>query len=206
MKKLFLLSIVITVFSSCEDELVPTPPPPPPPPNYAPMTVGDWWAYRMVSYNSMTGDSNVYSNPDTVRVLSDSVANGHTYYKLSGGPYNFHDEHFEYDSAGYVLYENGYLRLTYVNYTDTFWDDSVTNRYRQLISDANPTSVPAGTFSTQNFRTTYFTDFGPPCPTDTIYLDFQFTENVGVVRYSYHYSAVAGCIWIERQLVDYYVQ
>ncbi|MFT4524468.1 MAG: hypothetical protein ACI85F_000611 [Bacteroidia bacterium] len=160
----------------------------------------------MVSYNSITGDTNVYANPDTIRVLSDSATNGRTFYKLSGGPYNFHYQHFVHDSAGYVFTENNYLLYTYVNFTDTFWEDSVTNRYRQLIEDLEPTSVPAGIFNTLNFRTTQFADLAPQCPNDTVYLDYQMSENIGVVRYTYHYSAVAGCSKVERQLVDYYVQ
>ena len=207
MKKHLLIALVSMATISCEDDIVPTLPPPPPPANYAPLTVGNWWAYQLVRYNYYQQDT-IYGSIDTLRVLADTIINGQIFKKLSGNRYSFNSPVFVRDSSGYVINSQVTLDYQYVNYTDTILVTYGNADFPKYLSiDSEPTLVPAGVFSTVNFgHKVYDFTWATNCGIDTAYWNIKMAENVGIVEYCYHYSAPGPCSPQIRRLVDYYVQ
>ena len=209
MKKHLLIALVSVATISCEDDIVPTLAPPPPPANYAPLEVGNWWAYQLIRYEYSQNDT-IYGSVDTISVLADTLINGETFKKLSGNRFSFYSPIFVRDSSGYVVNHLGNLDYTYVNFIDTFHTPSPNGGYSQyLIVDPEPTVVPAGTYNTINFlRKEYNFPVPSSCGIDTAYWDIRLSEDVGIVEYAFFYSATASgpCSRTTRQLVDYYVQ
>jgi len=203
MKNTALLILVIISFASCQENEVPTPTSA----QYISWTVGDWWVYEWATYYYNTGDT-IIRSLDTTYALADTMINGETYRTLSHGIYPWHSEKLHVrDSSGYIVDVNGRLVYSYVNFTDTFENYLAPTGgwFTQMFVDTVPTSVPAGTFSTINYRTTA-RHFTVACGDSIFYSDRQFAEDVGMVRMSYHYSAPGPCIDNVRILTDYHIQ
>lgn len=161
----------------------------------------------MVQINHHQNDT-IYGSIDTLYVMADTIIAGESFKKLSGNRYSFASPTYIRDSVGYVIDQSGRIDYTYTNFTDTFSQSYVFGEFDQFLSiDADPTIVPAGSFSTINFGWKAF-DFPNTfnCGQDTAYWDIRMAENVGIVEYSYYYSAPGPCNPNVRKLVDYYVQ
>ncbi len=206
MKNLILFTLAISLFSCKKTELVD-----PDSPNYMSWSEGDWWAYEFAKYDYNNGDTTVFS-VDTIFALADSMINGQLYRTLSGGLFpGQNNQMFMRDSSGYVVNISGTIIYSYENFTDTLSSGSDSNLgvswYGKMVHDAEPTLVPAGSYTTINYQTVAVNNLMQyPCGLTQIVSDRQLAENVGMVRMSYHYSAPGPCIEHVKVLVDYYRQ
>jgi hypothetical protein len=179
--------------------------------NYLPSNDSSWWAYSrfMVDVN---GNRQLIGR-DTLWSIGEIESNGETYSQFIGSlePYSggVHTIFLMRDSSYHLVDGSGNIILPYLNFTDSFnhfYEGGELIWFSQLIADTVPTVVPAGTFTTVDFRASHFRQPTGNCPDSIGYRHNQFAENVGLVRSTYWYSSQGGCSYIERALESYHIE
>ncbi len=178
--------------------------------NYLPANDSSWWAYAIYTVDT-NGIRNLFAR-DTLRTLEETTLNGQTYMEYYGSLWLYTSPVSTFlmrDSANHLVYGDGTIVLPYLNFTDSFnrtYENGALVSFSQLIADTEPTTVPAGTFTTVDFRGSRFRQPTPFCADSIGYHPNQFAENVGLVRATYWYFSTGGCSYIERVLESYHIQ
>jgi hypothetical protein len=178
--------------------------------NYLPSNDSSWWAYSITRVD-INGDRNLLGR-DTLRVIGEIESDGEVYTQYVGSLLSYFNNPPEFlvrDSAHHFVDGNGTIILPYLNFTDSFnlmnYGDGITS-FAKLVADAQPTIIPAGTFTTIDFRGTFFVHPTNFCPDTVGFMHSQFAENVGLVRSTYWYTSQGGCVYFERLLESYHIE
>jgi hypothetical protein len=177
---------------------------------YMPHSVGSWWAYSIHRRDPVFGD--VFLGRDTLRVVGQFTENGNDHIQFEGSMlmYNSGIQTFSvWDSAGFVVNDNGTIILPNMNFVDTFnhfYSNGELVRFWKLIADSVNTVVPAGSFQTVDFRGHQFREPIGNCVDTVGLMHSQFAHGVGLVRATYWYSAQGGCVFQERELEAYHLE
>jgi hypothetical protein len=178
--------------------------------NYLPTNDSSWWAYSVT--NVFSNGDRILVGRDTLRSLGEMEVNGQTYIQYEGSLWFYSttiSTFLSRDSANYLVDDNGLIILPYLNYTDTFnhfYSNGNLVRFSKLITDTAPTAVPAGTFTTIDFRGVQFRQSNSYCTDSIGYYHHQFAENVGLVRSTYWFSSTGPCRYFERVLESYHIE
>lgn len=210
-KSFLLICILIVTISSCKKEETPQPSNDSPyTSTYIQLKVGNYWIYE-----SGIADSNGVVNNvsiDSFYIAKDTVINNKTYYIQTSLSAPFVISIFR-DSSGYLLGTDGKILFSENNFTDVLRTDSVyisptSNAIGYGISKmANKDSVitvPAGTFSTRNFRTAFI--LFPPYNTqpNPRYSNTLYAHGVGRVLQTAR--SINGNIVVYQKLLRYHIQ
>lgn len=206
-KALFVFAVVALIASCKKDKSIPydNDTPPPQNTNFTPMTIGSYWVYEYSSTD--TNNITTINGTDTVRVVQDSIINGNTYRMFKGNlSYACSTCYFfRRDSSGYLVNQNGRIMFSATNFTDTLYIDTTqpllyTANYK-MIADTSIT-VPAGTFSTYDYRGHVYITNPNPIPNPRITGNF-YANSIGIVKSRYVF--VGGTDYLEAKLLSYYI-
>jgi hypothetical protein len=180
-----------------------------------PSTIGSYWVYEC---NNRDTDGNItpMGITDTVRIIGDTVIGGENFVSYEGTIYGApKSKWFLRDSSGYIIDENGNIKYSTVNFTDTLesYVEGIDFKIDWFMSSNTNTivNVPAGNFSTldyqghcrklngQNF-------FG--CGTQTYVVHNYFAPNIGLIKGStiFFGQLETTCNDIERVLKEYHIE
>ncbi len=207
MRKVLFLLFIVSIISSCrKDVAIPegndfegtaTPVVP-----FVPLTVGSFWVYDY--YLLDTNGIETYMNSDTMRIIKDSIINGHAY-SVFKGSYERKCTNcisLRRDSLGYLVNENGFIYFSATNFSDTLenFSDSTQLFYFKMTHKDSLISVPAGVFPVYDYERIlhYYLDLRPPqrC-------HYFYSYGVGIVKTQWKYYAPPN--YNAAKLVNYYI-
>lgn len=178
--------------------------------SYLPSNDSSWWAYSVSRVD--TSGNRLLIGRDTLRVIGEMESNGEVYTQYEGSLHVYSSNSPTFlvrDSANHLVDGYGNVILPYLNFTDSFnfanYGNNITS-FAKLVADVEPTVTPAGTFTTIDFRGTFFVHPTNFCPDSVAFMHSQFAENVGLVRSTYWYSSHGGCVYFERLLESYHIE
>jgi hypothetical protein len=208
----------LLALGSCKKEKDEVPVPPASQPqvtydNYSNLKVGNYWIYQEFSVDSL-GNGPATSDFDSCYVEKDTSMNGKMYHKLvTESP-----AHFPYqeiillrDSLSYTVNVQGMIRFSSTDFTSVFNhyylmnpSDTTAEVSSVMINDPVSTIVPAGSFSTLDFRTTY--NMHPPYAAagHMRYMHARYAKNIGLVAETQRFFA-GSPNYTERRLVRYHL-
>jgi hypothetical protein len=181
-----------------------------------PLTIGSYWVYEDIIVDSL-GNETSLNNRDSMWVAFDSVINNETYAAIKGvySPLTMPISQDSIimllrDSSGYLVDYTGGIQFAAPNLTDTIDSgfvlvgaDTLYQWSRKMGPIVQSTTVPAGTFNTLDFPTTYISDKPVPPPNPRIHHKYM-AENIGIILESYSYASQRNT-QIEKRLVNYYI-
>lgn len=208
---LFIATLSILLFNSCSKDL-PIPEPQTIYPNYTPMTVGSYWIYDWYNVDSNGNSVQIPGLTDSVYIAGDTIVGTDTFAVRVGTWYGTWPlREYWRDSAGYLVNPWGGISFSATNFTDTLYISYVNTqmkKYRIMMDVGEIVTVPVGTFRTLNAAYVYEKIIGTwPSVCWPIYdiHDFQYAENVGMVRTSLQWLGNPACIVEEGRLRAYYI-
>lgn len=213
MKNLALMFSVCALFYSCKkNDETPETPTPVTYDSYSNLKVGNYWVYERFNLDTVGGIYTSLNVFDSSYIEKDTVVNGNTYYKLMAINYPNTEYIGEYlrDSLSFIVNLTGSIVFASQNFTDTFYthyyilntgssDDTVSYIYSKMADDNFSIEVPAGTFATKNYRTTYmmWPDFamtgGAVRP-----INYRCAKDIGLVEQTLIFFAYAPDYTIRR--------
>ena len=229
--KLFRLSLLAllcaTTLLSCKKDDEGQNPNPQPEPvittydNYSALKVGNYWIYEYFDVDSM-GNATSKNLFDSCYVKNDTIINGNTYYRLVQPSAYFSDptiypqSRLLRDSLHYIVGSRGGIQFSSQDFSTVFasrYQIEMQNDTLGLITvkmEPSPTTVtvPAGTFSTLNFRRTFNLYPNWSGPRNYGYEHSRYAKDVGLVVQtmpSYLLQLRLG-MSVEKRLIRYHVQ
>jgi hypothetical protein len=210
---------VIVLSSACKKEKdeIPSETPTPTPTtyeNYTNLKVGNYWIYQEYSVDSL-GNGSATSFFDSCYVEKDTIVNGNTYHKmvkLSSGGWPEIETLLLRDSLSYTVNQKGKVYFSSADFTSVFnrnymmasTSDTLCVYSSKMINLLENTNVPAGVFSTLEFRTTY--KMFPPYTYGGTYrhLHLRYAKNIGLITETMLFF-VSSPMYNERRLVRYHL-
>lgn len=207
MKKLALLIFVVTI-CSCKKEKdeIPTPATPSTPAttNCFPLTTGSYWIYER--FNLDTNGVETVVSVDSSYISGDTVIAGNTFSIFVGDLLGPTYLNFRRDSSGYLVDQNGTIRGSNTNFTDTLWSGSISGSgdfYYKMIPGTS-LSVPAGTFTAFDYLGAItITQVGYPWDTSRN-IHTYFADGIGLIRETTYFLSSPN--YIGRRLLRYNIQ
>jgi len=183
-----LLLMTIVLFSSCEKNDSK-------PENgngYAMLKTGNYWIYNLTKIDSL-GVETITENYDSAYISGEIVIRGHKYFKMQHSYWSLTtpSEWFR-DSSDYLVNSVGDIVFSSKNFNDTLHKsfniaiglngiDTTYTCYYMMADKDLLTTVPAGNFSTLNYKGTYvvnerYHDYNSPLTSN-----FYYAKGVGLV-------------------------
>ena len=216
MKKIFLASVILALFAtSCkkkphpmkfgivEDESTESGPTVQ---EFAQLNIGNYWVYHEYKIDTL-GNANLTPRVDSTYIPGDTIINGNTYYIYVHNPYGGQPyTNYYRDSSNYLVDINGKVLMSPTDFISVLETNSVSGVFSSTYQMADKDIsliLPAGIFSTINFKGTYnmlpgFDQWG-----STRYTNTRYASGVGKVSYDYYY--VSSPDVYEKRLVKYNV-
>lgn len=182
--------------------------------NYSALKTGNYWVYRLFEITP-SGDAVATSNFDSCYIEKDTLIKGTTYYKMVR-PNNVGMPPVSYlrDSLHYTVDNDGMIWFSSENFSSTFRDyyyvlnnlnDTVAHITTNMADKDVVVNVPAGSFTTSSFQTTFdmwpnYDDAG-----DIRRMNTRYAKGVGIVSETLQFYT-ANPNYFERRLVNYNVQ
>ncbi len=179
---------------------------------HLPLKTGNYWVYNTYKIDTL-GNETIISTVDSTIISGDTIINGLTYYILkgnyAGGRIRILD--ILRDSSGYLVNDEGEIKFSEDNFTDTlsitnvtFGDSTYTTTYYKMEKHNAPVTVPAGTFDdVLNYKGTikFYRASNP------IYKDKNtfYAKDIGLILDTFYYGSEAHSYRYERRLVRYNV-
>lgn len=215
MRKLFVLAMLIAVVAtSCKKDDDPDPNDEIPPVstiNYYPMKVGNYWVYETYKIDSSGVETNE-GKIDSIFVKSDTIVNGHTYYKLFGnrlGGSQYTQIGTYRDSSNLIVSIDGAILLHPTNFTDTLTTEvhmqdnmKIYSYYTIMENPSAQLTVPAGTFNVIRLMTDYIIYIHNPTYSRKHYK--YYTDGIGMIQESFGFASQR-YVNYERRLVRYHL-
>lgn len=160
--------------------------------SYLPLKAGNYWIYENFNLDT-NGNYTSTGIIDSDYVAGDTLVNGTTYFKwLRNNSTLGASTYIVRDSLHYIVDIIGAKLFSSQNFTDTFdvsygysspaHTDTIYFRYFKMDGSNVSVFVPAGTFITQDAKTTYI--LYPPFSNGLAnprYINLYYAENVGLV-------------------------
>jgi hypothetical protein len=196
MKKSVLVLITCIAIYSCKKKDEATPPLATPAvvyADYSNLRTGNYWIYERFSLDTALVTYTSLNIFDSSYVEKDTVINGNTYFKLMQINYPYNNEYapvYLRDSLNYIVNISGDLQFASQNFIDTFYthyivqgfNDTICYIFSKMADDNLSITVPAGTFVTKNFKTTYLMYPNYSFGLTERPVNYRYTENVGLVE------------------------
>lgn len=181
-------------------------------PDYACLKVGNYWVYERFRVDTL-GEATSLNKFDSCYVEKDTLIHGETYAKLVKRHPHLSEVVFEYlrDSLHYIVNPAGKIKFSSEDFTTIFLTQASLGPHEDTLfvatvkmDDINQrTIVPAGEFTTLNYKTVYKIN-----PKYT-----QFTEKISNMKYAKDVGLVVETLPMytaisskdERWLVRYHV-
>ena len=178
-------------------------------PDYTPMSVGSYWVYDWYSVDTL-GNEWPIGLTDSVYIAGDTIIGNDTF-AIRVGTWYFASQPFrEYwrDSAGYLVNPWGGISFSATNFTDTLYMSNMgqVKKYRVMRDIGEVVTVPVGTFRTLNAAYVWEKLDGvwDNCVGPYDIHDFQYAENIGMVRTSLQFTN-GSCVVQEGRLRSYFI-
>ena len=219
MKKVVLLSMVISLFYSCtkekEDQLsISTAT------SYIPMDIGNYWVYEHYKIDTL-GNEILQSQTDSVSISRQMTKRGHTYFVFQGTYFPIYSEFKSIlwalrDSSGYLIDTNGRILFAENDFRDSLDiiysqakpnEDTIITYVFQMRTVQNFVNLSAGTFSALNYHNLIYTHptlnvpAGVPNPRSW---NTYYSQGVGKILETYFYASQVD--HNERRLLKYNVK
>jgi len=124
--------------------------------DFMPLNVGNYWIYNVYETDTMGNDSLI--GADTLVITSDTLMHGRHWFLLYES-HGFGSEtpfyKFISDSAGYLVYDDGQIGFSTVNFTDTLRrieNEGISYAAFRMEKDPEEVKVPAGIFRCLNYK------------------------------------------------------
>lgn len=222
MKRLFLLTCIVALFISCNDD-------DPNDPNfknptvsgrhvkgtdYFPLKIGNYWIYNVYKIDE-AGDEILLNYTDSVVVVRDTIIRGNHYFIMERKqsilePNSRTTEVMLRDSSGYLVNEYGIIQFSATNFTDILYSISETGGDGTLIYSASymmekvtdHVVVPAGVFEALAYKGKYIVYHG-----DSIYARREtcafYAKRVGMIQNDIAF--LISPLRYEKRLVRYHL-
>ena len=188
--------------------------------NYFQLETGNYWIYDQYSLDT-NGVYTLLGKTDSNYVEKDTLIRGETYFKLmevnAEGPPNTYIPKYLRDSLHYVVDWQGRILFSSENISDTLdarhfvayyppagLADTTAFIFAQMQPGDETVQVPAGTFTTKNYRETY--QMWPKYSQSGAlrFLDHRYAKEVGLVEETlYFYINDASKRYFVRRLKAY---
>ena len=202
MKNQIYFILCCLLFSACQDEGLA----PQKQNNYLPLSVGNYWVYQVLRIDTL-GNEELLAFNDTIKIESDTLIRGETYYKVKDIFFNIkHRTEYLRDSSGNVINSAGEIKFSAINFEDILytWISGPAKLEFKMEEDLSEISVPLGKFECLNYK-------GKVSHVDTTlnypikYMNSYYSNNVGLIQSDISYF-LSQTTRYERRLIDYYVQ
>jgi hypothetical protein len=177
--------------------------------DYYQLKTGNYWIYEGYRVDT-NGIATSTGDFDSAYIEKDTLIRGAVYYKLYEKPYVLGELQFSSflrDSSGYLVSDDGGIRASYVNFTDTIVIDTTNpdlySGYRKMIGKDSLVTVPAGAFASVTSSMQVI-----PAPAYASQVPVRYLYDVygkGVGKMKTHSFFFLGPISIEARLVRYKV-
>jgi hypothetical protein len=219
MKYVFaLIAFSILLFSSCNKDEMETNEGYVSPPSYMPLTIGSYWVYDIYRIDSL-GNEVKLQRVDSLTIKGDTLINNQFYFVYGGANYPFpYYEYYLRDSLGYLVDNSGHIHFSTTNFTDTLysnWEikpngDTLNHRFSMMGTTEKNINVPAGSFTTLDYRST-FENFDLPLtdPERIIVNHVYKSEGIGTVLSALVFletNSVPSYVYYEKRLIRYHIQ
>lgn len=211
MKQLTIAALLLLLLQACQKDKTNQTPASATSVEYLPMKIGNYWAYKVTTEQGVYPNTNVVVTHDTMRIVSDTVIDGNTYYMFNGGGSQLiYNNTLLRDSAGFIVYYGGGRYPLSLIANDTLAAYTADNGfdYRVYRSGNLDTAitVPAGGFQTVESVMDFYYLQGSPPPTVSNPRPVlgYYAKNVGLVKCVGWYASGSGNMVSE--LEGYYIQ
>jgi hypothetical protein len=209
---LFVLAFSILLFSCKKDKDSAQPTYP----HYADFAAGSYWVYQQFIVDSL-GNATATNNLDSCFVEKDTIIDGQTYYKyFRPVPYSYSQTGYGYmrDSLNYIVAPGGFIMFASQDFKTVFYShynvldnanhDTLYYAYTKMEDKDLAITVPAGTFVTSDYRTTYnmYPIWSMAGAKRSVHK--RYAENMGVVTETLPFFA-SDPKYTERRLIRYHV-
>jgi hypothetical protein len=170
--------------------------------------VGNFWIYDVYEVDSLGNDSLV--GVDTLMITDSMEKQNRMWYLLyetngfgSATPYS----RYICDSSGYLLYENGQIGFSTVNFSDTLrrlTDPGISLAVYRMLKEPEEVQVPAGTFRCLNYLASVKTDKSLVFWKHPGRYCNYYAPGVGKVKSTAFY--ISRPVILERRLVKYHLE
>lgn len=212
MKNLLFLSLsILTLIYSCKKD-----------PEYKPgasdyfnLKVGNYWVYEQFTLDT----NGVYTSRnilDSNYVEKDTLINGKLYYKYMSDnleKFQNYTPRFFRDSAAYMVDQTGRIVFSIVQNSDTldriynvvpYSSDTIAFIFSKMTDIGQSITVPAGTFETRNYQSTYIMWPKFSVGGKIRHLDNRYAAEVGLIEeYQGFFLADKSKNYFVRRLVRY---
>ncbi len=197
MKNAFTLLALGLLFCSiwaCKDEHTPITPQYA---NYANLKVGNYWIYDIFILKP-DGSYIPQNLSDSSYVEKDTLIRGNQYFKLRYRDFENTGDYtasFLRDSLHYLVNSQGKILFSSENFKDTLFStvlyapttDTIAVITARMTDDNAQTTVPAGNFTTKNYRTGYYIYPKWPFGGTTRPLHNRYAKEVGLVEQTLYF-------------------
>ena len=182
--------------------------------DYGNLNAGNYWIYQRFQFKD--GVYTAQNKIDSNYVEKDTLIGGQTYAKLRTITFQSNSTTYQNtflrDSLHYLVNERGNILFSSENFTDTIVSgyeviqnpgpDTLSYVFTKMTDDQAIADVPAGSFATKNFKTTYllfpkYTQNG-----NLREVNRRYAENVGLVEETLG-AYIGSPIYTVRRLVRY---
>ncbi len=216
MRRLFYVAMVITLITSCENDQTEESITPVETSSYMPLEVGNYWVYTYYKIDTL-GNETDQNKTDSVVITKDTLINGNQYYVIEGTDYYGSVREWDVidilrDSSGYIVNEEGKIRFSEDNFTDTLYtivkvydNDTIYTITCKMEEYATSVSVPAGEFEVLNYQGTVTTPEEIPGVAYPRYVNKLYSKDVGIVFKNY-ILIYSNAWYIEKRLLRYNIE
>ncbi len=181
--------------------------------NYSNLAIGNYWLYDQYELDT-NGVYTAINRTDSNYVEKDTLIHGETYFKLmvenSEGPQNVYTPNYLRDSLHYIVNWQGRILFSSENVTDILHTNYLWTDHTQLDTlvfisgrmqpGEHVLQVPAGSFTTKNYRETY--QIWPKYAQGGAlrFLEHHYAKDVGAVEetFGFYISDKSGKYFVRR--------
>lgn len=181
---------------------------------YMPLNVGNYWVYEHFLIDSL-GNETSMEKFDSMAITRDSIIGDKKYFVLEGTNYPYKSSQewgiidILRDSIGYLVNQDGVIRFSRYNFTDTLAikfgtseDDTCYVIYCKMEKCDHPVTVPAGSFEVLNFRGELYNHVLDTPKIDERYMNNYYAKDVGKIVQTWYLLSQTG-FFSERRLIRY---
>lgn len=181
---------------------------------YMPLNVGNYWVYEHFQIDSL-GNATSLEKFDSMAITRDSIIGDKKYFVLEGTNYPYGPPQewgiieILRDSLGCLVNQNGAIRLSQYNFTDTlakkietYQEDTLYAIYYKMEKCDHLVTVPAGSFEALNFRGELYNYKLDTPKMDERYLNYYYAKDVGKIVHTWYYMGLTD-YYCERRLIRY---
>ncbi len=180
---------------------------------YAQLKIGNYWIYQEINVDAQ-GNETPTTNYDSCYIAKDTLIHGSTFFKLKNFSPLFAFQECLRDSSNYIINSHGEIIFAANDFTTIFLSgfivdnqpqgDTIYKEIHKMTDKDLSIIVPAGTFTTSNFKKKYSIHPNWANGVPLRYMNTRFAKNVGMITQT-QAIFLSYTSTVERRLVRYHL-